>query len=496
LVFLDLLFQLLTPSILFICLVGVIVGTILGALPGLTATMGITLIIPFTYNLAIFPSFALLLGVYVSGIYGGSISATLIRTPGTPSSAATILDAYPMAQRGEAGRAIGIATIASLFGGLFSAICLVLIAPILSRYALRFGPPEFFGLAVFGLTIIITVSEKNLLKGSISGLLGLFFASFGVDPILGYPRFTFETPELLSGINFVVALIGLFAIGEVLIGIDRLGDIPSVGQKLSGLFASLRDLLQNNLCWLSSAIIGTFVGVLPGVGSTIAPWISYDMAKRLDRGRSSFGTGIPKGIIASETANNACTGGAMITMLSLGLPGDVITAILIGALLIQGLRPGPRLFVESPDLVYGIIILMFIANIFMGFVGLFGARFFARIVSIPQYILLPLIVVFSVLGAFAINNDPFDIWLMLGFGILGYLMRKWDCPPAPLILGMILGPIAESQFRRSLVISDGDYSIFFTRPISTVLLLLAIASFAFPLISAWIKGKEIHKLNS
>jgi len=491
----DLISQLLAPSILLTSLLGVILGIILGALPGLTATMGITLIIPFTYSLDVFHSFALLLAVYVSGIYGGSISAILIKTPGTPSSAATLLDGYPMAQRGEAGRAIGIATLSSFFGGIFSVIALALISPILSSYALRFGPAEFFALAVFGLTIIVTLSQSNLLKGSISGVVGLFIATIGIDPVLGCARFIFKIPQFLGGINFVVALIGIFAMGEIFNEVEKVNVITKPVQKITDILSSMKDILRSWYYWLSSAMIGTFIGVLPGVGSTVAPWISYDIAKRLNKKRGlQFGHGAPEGIVATETANNACTGGAMITLISFGLPGDVITAILIGALMIQGLRPGPCLFSENPEIVYGIISLMFIANIFMVIVGLLGAKFFAKTILIPRYILSPLIVIFSIIGSFALNNDYFDIFLMFAFGILGYLMTKYGYPKAPLILGMILGPIAESNFRRALVIANGNYMVFINQRISFVLLTFTIVSLLFSLLFAWKQGKEAKKM--
>ena len=473
------------PWVLLATLAGVVAGLCLGVLPGLTATMGIVLVIPFTYALSTFQAFGVLLGIYVSGLYAGAISAILIRTPGTPAAAATLLDGYPMARNGEPGRAIGIATFASFFGGIFSAIALALIAPLLARYALRFGPPEFFALAAFGLTIIVTLSHQNLTKGLAVGLLGLVLATVGIDPMVGVPRFTFGVPQLLSGIDFVIALIGLFAIGEVLITVERMGGPAQIGQEFGGLLRSLRDLIRAWWCALVSAIVGTFVGVLPGVGATVAPWISYDLAKRLDRGRSAFGTGIPEGIIATETSNNATTGGAMITLIALGLPGDVVTAILIGALMIQGLTPGPRLLADNPEIVYGLITLMMIANVLMLVVGLAGARIFARVVLIPRHLLLPLIVIFSVLGAYAINNDPVDVWLMLAFGVLGYLMRRFNYPVAPLILALVLGPIAETQFRRSLVSGGGDYAIFVTRPISAALLAAALVALVLSLVAAW-----------
>lgn len=481
-VMLDILTQ---PTVLLATLAGVVAGLSLGVLPGLTATMGIVLVIPFTYVLEPLQAFGVLLGIYVAGLYAGALSAILIRTPGTPAAAATLLDGYPMAQRGEAGRAIGIATFASFAGGMFSALALALVAPVLARYALRFGPPEFFALATFGLTIIVTLSHRNLAKGLAAGLLGLFIATVGVDPILGAPRFTFGIPQLLSGVDFVVALIGLFAIGEVLVTIERTDRASRLKARFSGLLRSLGDVLRYWWCWLTSALIGTFIGVLPGVGATVAPWISYDMARRIDRGRSPFGTGIPQGIIATETANNATTGGAMITLVALGLPGDVVTAILIGALMIQGLTPGPRLFADNPDVVYGLISLLMIGNVLMLIVGLSCARVLARVVSIPRHLLLPVIVVFSVLGAYAINNDPFDVWLMLSFGVLGYAMRRFGFPVAPLILALVLGPIVETQFRRSLVIGAGDYAIFVTRPISATLLAVATIALVLSIVSAW-----------
>ncbi|MGI6097143.1 MAG: tripartite tricarboxylate transporter permease [Dethiobacteria bacterium] len=464
------------PFSLAMIFVGVAGGIIVGALPGLTATMGVAVLVPFTFRLPPVPGILMLLGLYVGAIYGGSISAILIRTPGTPSAAATLLDGYPMALKGEGGRALGIAAIASSFGGIVSLILLISISPLLSRFALSFSAPEYFALALFGLTIIVSISSDSVVKGLIAGVFGLLVASIGIDPIGGYTRFTFGRLELMSGAAFIPTLIGLFAVAEALSQFENFVESKALKQSVKSIIPSKEDFGLILPTLMKSSIIGTFIGALPGAGADISAFVCYNEAKRSSKHPERFGKGEIIGVAAAESGNNAATGGALIPTLSLGVPGDSVTAILIGALMIQGLRPGPLLFQDHLDMVWAIFIGLFIAKVLISVFGILGAGFVARLVSLSKRTLIPIIMVLSIVGAFAMNNNTFDIGLMLFFGVLGYLMMKVGMPPSPIVLALILGPMAEANFRRALAMSYGNFSIFFTRPISLILILLSIVS--------------------
>ena len=481
---------LLRPLPLLMLFSGVIGGIVVGSLPGLTATMGVAILVPFSFGMEPVPGLLMLLGLYAGAIYGGSVSAILINTPGTPSAAATILDGTPMFNKGEGGRAIGMATFASVFGGVGSAIFLVTLSPLLSRFALAFSAPEYFALAVLGITIIGSISGGSLAKGLLSGCIGLLIATIGLDPIQGYTRFTFGTVNLMGGIPFIPALIGLFAVSEALSQFERLVEPKNETVNLKKLIPTMTDIRKVFKTLTKSTIIGTFVGALPGAGGDIASFVCYNEAQRSSRHPETFGTGEIEGVAAAESGNNSSTGGALIPTLSLGVPGDSVTAIIIGALMVQGLRPGPLLFRDHLDIVNALFIGFFLANIFFGIFGLMMAGYLSKLIMLSKRILIPIIMVLAIVGSYAMQNNIFDILLMLGIGIAGYLIRKIDVPLGPIVLALILGPMVEENFRRTLVMSHGDYSVFVTRPIAVTLLIFSAISIITTIIRER-KGKRI-----
>jgi putative tricarboxylic transport membrane protein len=475
-------------DVLIMVFIGVTGGIMIGSLPGLTATMGVALLIPFTFGMPINQSISMLLGIFSGAIYGGSISAILIRTPGTPAAAATLLDGHPLALKGEAGRALSMAAFASFVGGFTGALIMTFLSPQISKFALEFGPSEYFGLAIFGLSIIISVSGKSILKGLMAGFIGLFVSSIGLDPMNGLPRFTFGSMDLMEGPNFIPTLIGLFALAEVFKGVGNIVTQQKVESKINQLLPSRQDIKASWKAILKSSILGTFIGSIPGAGSDIAAFVGYSEAKRTSKHPEKFGQGVIEGVAAAESANNACTGGAMIPLLSLGVPGDAVTAVLLGAFIMQGLRPGPLMYRDNMDVVYSVFAAMMVANIAMFIVGTLGSRFFAKVISIDRKILLPIIFVLSIVGAYSMRNSMFDVWIAIFFGILGYFLQHFEFPASPILLALILGPMAESNLRRAVFISHGDFSIFVTRPISAVLLALAVIS----IISSIIKQKKVE----
>jgi len=461
-------------QVLMMIFIGVTGGILIGSLPGLTATMGVALLVPFTFGLPLTESIGMLLGIFCGAIYGGSISAILIRTPGTPAAAATLLDGYPLAQRGQAGRALSMSVFASFIGGLTGALIMTFLSPQISKFALQFGAAEYFGLAVFGLSIIISVSSGSILKGLIIGFLGLLISTVGMDPISGYPRFTFGSMDLFEGPSFIPTLIGLFALAEVFKGVETLDTTQKTVAKIKNVFPVMSDIKK---CWkviAKSSLLGTFIGSIPGAGSDIAAFVGYSEAKRTSKTPEKFGTGKIEGVAAAESANNACTGGAMIPLLSLGIPGDAVTAILLGAFVIQGLQPGPMMYVENMDVIYSVFSSMMVANIALLIVGLIGIRFFARAITVRKSILLPTIFVLSLVGAYSMRNSMFDIWLALAFGVIGYFLQRYRFPVSPILLAIILGPMAESNLRRALIVADNSILEVMTKPITATLLTLGI----------------------
>jgi putative tricarboxylic transport membrane protein len=466
---------------------GTILGIIFGALPGLTAAMGIAVLLPLTYDMPPVMGFGMLLGTYCGAISGGSIAATLLNIPGTPASVATCLDAYPMAKKGEAGRALGLAIAASFIGGLFSSVVLSLAAPPVAEMALKFGAAEYFSLAVFGLTIIASVSGKSLAKGVVAGLIGVFVSLVGLDPTTGSPRYTFGEMSLLSGVAFLPALIGLFAVGQVLTDAEEAlqSKAAQIQQRVGSVGLPFGAVFKRWKVVLSSCIIGTTVGAIPGAGGSVASFLAYDQARRLSKTPEKFGTGHDEGVIASETSNNAMTGGAIIPTITLGVPGEAAAAVLMGGLMIHGLRPGPLLFTEQADIVYGILMAFFLANIFMMVFQFIGIKLFVKVLGVPRSFLIPVILLFCVIGSFGVSGNLFDVYLLLVFGVLGFFLNKYGYGTAPVVLGMILGTMAETEFRKGLIMFEGDGTVFFTRPISALFLGLALISVLIPLYQKW-----------
>ncbi len=454
-------------------LLGSFFGIIIGAIPGLTATMGIALLVPFTFGMTPITGIVMLLGIYTGAIYGGGIASILIKTPGTPAAAATVFDGYPMAQKGLAGKAIGIATVSSGIGGTFTALCLAFFAPILAKFALRFSAPEYFALAVFGLSVTITLSGRSPVKGVISGLLGLLIAMIGLDPMGGFPRFTLGLAELTGGISFVPMLIGLFALSEGFQQVEVILTAPKINAVLKNILPTMQDLKECLGAYLRACPIGLIVGITPAIGADTAAFLSYAETKRASKHPERFGTGEPAGVAAAQCGENASTGGDVLPMITLGIPGDAATAVLMGALTIHNLQPGPLLFQNHSEVVHQIFAGMILANVTFVVLGLFFARFFARVINIERRYLVPLIFVCCMVGSYAINNVLYDLVTCVIFGFVGYLMIRYGFPVAPMVLAQILGGMMESNCRRALVMSQGDPTIFLTRPITVTILLLA-----------------------
>ena len=480
--------QVFVPGNLLMILLGAMGGILVGSIPGLTSTMSIALLIPFTYGMTIIPSIGMLLGIFCGAMYGGSIAAILINTPGTPAAAATVLDGYPMGKRGEAGRALSISLFASFSGGMIGALIMTFLSPFVSRMALKFGPAEFFTLAIFGLSVIISISGKSLTKGLMSGFFGLLIATVGMDKTCAYLRFS-RLEGFYEGIPFIPGLIGLFAISEVFNNIENILSGEKVTAKISGVLPGWKDIKAIVRPIISGSLIGTFIGAVPGAGGDIAAFVSYSEAKRTSKHPEKFGTGAPEGIAAAECANNACSSGAMIPLLSLGIPGDSNTAVLMGAFILQGFQPGPMMYVEHLNIVYAVFMSMIAANIAFLLAGMAGVKLFAKVISIERKLLVPSILVLSLVGSFAINKNMFDVYFAIIMGGVGYLLQKYQFPLSPILLALILGPMSESNLRRFMQIDDGQFWRIFTKPICVIFLVLAIGS----MVTSVINQKKINR---
>ena len=463
---------------------GILIGMIGGALPGVSSTMCVTLLLPFTFAMEPAVGILLLMAIYTSAVYGGSITAILINTPGTGSSAATALDGYPLTKKGRGAEALRISTFTSMIGGLFSGIALLLLSPPLSKISLLFGPSEYMLLAIIGLSAVVTLSANSLFKGLLAAAFGLFLTTVGVDFSIGYNRFTFGILELESGVSFIPVLIGLFALSEVLkLSESRIFKIAEVAEfQTDKFFPTKKELggLWPTIC--RSSIIGLIVGILPGAGAEIGSWISYNTAKQFSKNRDEFGKGCIEGVAASETANNAVTGGALIPLLTLGIPGSSVAAVILGGLLIHGLVPGRELFTTYANITYTAIIGFIVANLLMGLFGFLLVKPFSQVTKIPIKYLVPVITVFCFIGAYALNNSIFDVGVMVVFGLVGYVIQKAGFHPAPIVLAMVLGPILESRYLQTYTISDGQIiSYIFSRPLSIVLVIITIIFLISPL---------------
>ena len=480
------------PAAIVALLGGTLAGIVIGAMPGLSVNMGIALLFPLAFTVKGMGGIIMLLGIYCGAIYGGSISAILLKTPGTPASAATTLDGYPMAMKyKQPGRALGISTTGSMFGGIFSAVCLLIFAPQLAKVALQFSKPEYFALAIFGVSIITSVSSGSVIKGMIGGLIGLFIATIGIDPMSGAMRFTGTSMYLMGGVSFIPILIGLFAFSQVLTTIEEdLGPGHQLHSnvKIDSVLPSWADV---KTCWktvLRSAGIGTFIGCVPGTGGDISSFICYDQAKRWATDKSKFGDGDPRGIAAPETGNNAVSGGAFIPVLTMGIPGDGATAIMLGALMVKGIQPGPLLFIDKAPYVYAIFIGLMAANIVMGLMGYSLIRLFARVVNVPNTVLVPIIAVLTFVGTYSYNNSVTDVIVMAVSGFIGYFLNKTEFSIPAIVIGIILGSLAEQNFTGSLIMSDGSLSIFLTHPICAAFLLIALVSLISPIFKPMLAG--------
>ena len=469
------------PMLIVMCAIGVFAGIYVGAIPGLSATMAVSLLVSFTYGWDTYTALALMLGIFVGTVYGGSRSAILLNIPGAPSAVATALDGYPMAQKGKAGEAMGIATTQSVIGTVLGIIVLAVAAPVVSKFAVGFSSVDYLLLAVMGMMMVGSLNSKSIFRGLLSAAVGLLIGTVGMDSMTAVRRFTFGISYLNSGVSFVVAMIGLFGVSEALIQITQL-DIQAVKQKIDKIVPSLGTILKYVPLTIRSSAVGVIVGALPGAGGDIAALLTYDQAKRTVKNPEvPFGEGAVEGLVAPESANNAAIGGAFIPMLTLGIPGDAVTAVLLGALEIHGLQPGPNLMTKTPDLFYLIVSCLLFCSVFLVIFGLTGIKIFTKIVEIPKAILMPLIIILSVVGSFALRKSLYDIFWMLAFGILGYFMKKFEYPVAPAVLGIILCNLLENNYRRGIALKKSLVGLFgsiFTEPVALILFLVIVVMFA------------------
>lgn len=489
-VIINSLFSVFDPVNILFIIIGVSAGIILGALPGIAAVVGVALMLPLTYGLEPETGLLMLAGVYCGGIFGGSITAILLNAPGTPAAAATVLDGYSLTKKGRGGEALGMAVIASTFGGVFSAFVLLFLAPQVAKLAYEFGAPEFFALALFGLSMIVNISGDSLVKGFIMGLLGMLIATVGMDPVGGIPRFTFDNYNLMGGVALIPALIGLFAISEFIYRAQVAHNKESHIPKSTSTKLPFKKAFKYKKTLIKSSAIGTVVGSTPGTGTDIGAFLAYSEARRASKNKEKFGKGSLEAVAAAESGNNSVTGAALIPLLTLGIPGDSVTAVMLGALLMQGLAPGPQLFVDYADVMYTLMLGFILVNIVMFIIGSSSIRLFIKITAVPIKVLLPILLTLSFVGAYAVNNSVFDVRIMLLFGVIGFFLPKFGFPVVPMLLGMILGPIAERALRQSMILSDGSPMIFITNPIALLFILLAIASLATPIVLKNLKKKK------
>ena len=464
-------------ELIFFVAVGVFVGIYIGAIPGLSVTMAVSLLLSFTYTWDVFPALALMVGIYVGGVYGGSRSAILLNIPGSPSAVATGFDGYPLARLGEAGKAMGLATTMSVIGTFFGIVVLALASPLVANLAISFAPRDYLLLALMGMLLVGSLSRGSLAKALLVAAIGILVGMVGMDPFTAEPRLTFGMPRLLGGISFVVAMIGLFGLSEGLYQLHY--KIAPVKQKIDRIVPDMKLVIKNLPLALRCSAIGTLIGALPGTGGDIAALMAYDHAKRTVKNPSRpFGEGAWEGVVAPEAANNAAIGGAFIPMMTLGIPGDSVTAVLIGALMIHGLRPGPMMMKEQPEFFWMMVGALVLANIFLYIFGMTGIRMFSRIVEIPKAVIIPIVIVLSTVGSYTINNNVADIYWMIAFGVLGYFLKMYGYPLAPMVLGVILSPLIDANYRRAMALEHGDIGAFLTgfvtNPLTAVILLFMV----------------------
>ncbi|MGC3962910.1 MAG: tripartite tricarboxylate transporter permease [Rhodocyclaceae bacterium] len=477
------------PQAILFAVVGTAFGIVVGALPGLTATMGVAIMLPFTFGMEPVSALLLLAGIHFGGVYAGSITAILLRIPGTPAAAATAIDGYALTRKGQAGLALGTATFSSFIGGTISILALIFLSPVLAGWALKFSAAESFALACFGLSIIASVAGESLLKGLIAGMVGLLVSTIGLDPMGGFPRFTGGMDELMD-VKFIPVMIGLFAAAEAFKSMEKSDLTARVKATIGSVIPPWSVFKGLILTILRSSGLGVIVGIIPGAGADIAAFVAYNETKRFSKTPENFGKGELKAVAACESGANGCTGGDLLPMLTLGIPGDAVTAVMMGALILQGLQPGPLLFKEHGDMIYTVFAGMLFCYVMMLVLGLASLRIIGRVIQMPQSILTVGILVLSVVGTYAIGNSMFDVGVMLLSGVIGYFMQKWGYPASPVVLALIMGPIAESNYRRALSMSNGSIDFLYTRPITVVLLALAIVTLAAPIVGGILKHRR------
>ena len=488
----------LTPFNLLMAVAGVIVGIMIGALPGIGPPSGVALLLPLTFGMEPTSGIIMLAALYAGSMYGGTITSVLINTPGESASVVTCLDGHQMALQGRAGAALGIAAAGSFIAGTVGVVLLMLVSPALARWSLAFGPPETFALMLLGLTTVTLLTGENALKGYISMVLGLMLAMVGFDIISGDARYAFGIPEMMDGIDFLPVAIGLFGLGEVLAGAEQAAGARIVQGRITlrEVMPSAEDWVRSRWAIVRGTVLGFMVGLLPGAGPTVASFLAYTVEKKISKRPQEFGKGAVEGVAGPESANNAAATGAMVPMLTLGIPGSATTAIMLGGLMMWGLRPGPLLFEKNPQFVWGLIASQYIANVMLLILSTAFIPLFVRALRVPYSILMPLIIVFCVTGAYSLKNSVWDVGQMLVFGVLGYAMKKLGYSPAALVLALVLGPLAERALRQSLIISDAGLGIFFLRPIAAVLTVAALVAAAVPMVRAILAAWHHSKARS
>lgn len=479
----------LTPTNLLFAFFGVFLGTVIGALPGIGPSAGVAVLLPVTFGMSPVTAMIMLAGIYYGAMYGGTITSVLINTPGESSSVMTTLDGFQMALQGRAGAALGIAAIGSFIAGTMSVVLLMIAAPPLADLAVTFGPPEYFALMVLGLTTLASLTGGSMLKGMLMAIAGLLLGTVGIDLMLGAPRFTFGNVNLLDGVDFLPVAVGLFAIGELLFNLYLPVRAEPIKAKLSGLLPTRQDWRDSWAGIARGTIIGFLVGILPGAGATIASFLAYAAEKRMSKHPERFGTGVIEGVAAPEAANNAASTGALVPLMALGIPGSGTTAVMLGALTMYGMQPGPLMMSSHPDVFWGLVASMYIGNVMLLILNLPLAPAFASILRVPYSVLIPIIIGIALFGVYSVDNSLFQVGTTVLFGAIGFGMRVFGYPPAPLVLALVLGPMLEKALRQSLQMSLGSADIFVTRPVSALILGFALLAVLFPLIS-WLRSRR------
>jgi putative tricarboxylic transport membrane protein len=479
--------QCLTPLNLAMLVIGIVIGLLIGVLPGLTLVMGVALALPFTYKMDVTASIVLLTAMYVSGTYGGAFTAILFRIPGEPIDVPMLWDGHTMARRGQAAKALGWTLVAAFGGGMLSAVIMTLLTQPLASFALRFSTPEYFAILLFGLTSVIALGRGSLSNALISLAIGLIVASVGTDPIYGAYRFTFGSPILADGIEFLVVMVGAYGIGEVLTRLEK-GFVGKPVEKIAGARTELpkpREIAGLGGMFLRSSLLGTIIGIIPGAGATIASFVSYGVEAQYGRRRNEMGSGVAEGIVAPQAAATASVGGALVPLLALGIPGSGATAVILGAFMLQGIQPGPQILATSAGMVYTVFASLFIGLALMCLIGYCAIRFLVRILEYPEAVVSAYVVILCFIGALSIRNNLTDLWLMIGFGIVGYGAERLRFPIAPLVLGVILGPLAEEAFMNTMISFGNDWTIFFMRPLSGAVMALVMVTLLVPIVGAF-----------